>query len=128
MRRMRLLMSIGIGCLLTIALVRANSSKAPPTPPQGSHFGFDWSISQEPGAEKVFRCLVRVRDLDTGAIVANPALLSKWGERAEITQAGDGRSLTVSVLVDDQGRRATIEARLVSDGHPIAEHQASVGL
>jgi hypothetical protein len=127
MRVTKLLLSIGVGCLVAIAIVRANSS-SPQAPSPGSHFGFDWSISQEPGADKVFRCVLRVRDLDTGEVIANPTLLSKWGERAEITQAGDGRSLSASVLIDERGRQATFEAKLLREGRSIAEHHASVGL
>lgn len=128
MRLTTLLLSIGVGCFVAIAIVRAHPSPAPQAPSPAAHVGFEWSVTQQPGAEKVFRCALRVRDLDTGAVISSPTLLSKWGEQAEITQTGDDSSLSASVLVDENGRKATFEATLLRGGRPVAQHRASVGL
>ncbi|MBZ5637759.1 MAG: hypothetical protein LAO51_03265 [Acidobacteriia bacterium] len=126
MRTIKTLTSIGFLGLVALAVVGATAAKVPGHQP--THYGFDWSITQEPGSEKAFRCTLEVRDLDTGMIITQPMLLSRWGERAEVTAKGEGFDLTASAVVSADGHKAEFEAKLLSQGRPVAKNQASVGL
>lgn len=126
MRAIKALTWIGLLGLVAFVVVGASATKVPADQP--THFGFDWSITQEPASDRAFRCTLKVRDLDTGVVISQPMLLSKWGERAEIAQTGEGFDLTASIVVSADGHKAEFEAKLLSQGRPVARHQASVGL
>jgi len=133
MRKLQVPMTIATvvlagAAMLAISADNANSEQGKVV--VSSAYGFEWQITPLADAEQAFDCVLKVRDLRTNEIMAQPRLRSRWGEEAQITQGdkdtGDG--LVVTVVVDESGRTAQYRAELMEAGHLVAVHAATVTL